>query len=38
MYENSAEEILQAQNNIDGAMDRLVEKNSRINMEHSKTF
>lgn len=38
MYENTREEILQAQNNVEGAMNKLVEKNSRTYMEHSKTL
>ena len=38
MYENTTEEILQAQNNVEDAMNKLVEKNSRTNLEHSKTL
>ena len=30
MYENTAKEILDAQNNIDGAMNNLIEKNSGL--------
>ena len=38
MYENSTEEILQAQNKREGAMDRLIEKNSGLIWSIIKRF
>ena len=38
MYENTAKEILDAQNNIDGAMNNLIEKNSGLIWSIVKRF
>ena len=38
MYENKTEEILDAQNNVDGAMNRLIEKNSGLIWSIVKRF
>lgn len=38
MYENSTEEILQAQNKIEGAMDHLIEKNAGLIWSIVKRF
>ena len=38
MYENTAKEILDAQNNIDGAMNNIIEKNSGLIWSIVKRF